>query len=187
MVRLLGSLTLGVTLVGFSGIPAAEDAKQVKATTHVVNGTKDNTWGFPCFRFAFSSPFLAAESEPCPLERMSQTAPRGSHAFKTCPGLCSEPVRWAGVLLNCGEVSVPCGLLPRPTAAVYDDGASPDSSATRKDGGSFAKASLWPGIAKTHCCHSQRLTAVMASEKVPSCFPGQAISPCAWSAAGNRA
>ena len=30
-----------------------------------------------------------------------------------------------------------------------------------------------PGIAKTHSTHSQRLTAVMASENVTSCFPAQ--------------
>src|SRR3954451_12893033 len=55
-------------------------------------------------------------------------------------------------------------------------GASAWSSRQRKGCVSFSKASRCPGIAKTHSTHSQRLTAVMASENVTSCFPAQSTA-----------
>src|SRR5262249_49521612 len=73
---------------------------------------------------------------------------------------------------------VPLHLLSSTSAYIeaHVAGARAWSRTARKGRESFSKASRWPGIAKTHCCHSQRLTAVMASEKVMSCLPGQSTT-----------
>src|SRR5436190_8431412 len=55
-------------------------------------------------------------------------------------------------------------------------GAKAWSSRQRKGRGSFSRGSRYPGIAKTHSTHSQRLTAAMASENVTSCFPAQSTA-----------
>src|SRR5262249_39838474 len=55
---------------------------------------------------------------------------------------------------------------------VYVAGARPARTTWRNDRLNFAKASRCSGIAKTHSCHIQRRTAVMASEKVVVVLPG---------------
>ena len=60
-----------------------------------------------------------------------------------------------------------------PFLESYAVGARAESKASWNARGSFEKASLNPWCAKTQSTHSQRLTAVIASENVVSTFPGQ--------------
>src|SRR5437588_5962631 len=63
-----------------------------------------------------------------------------------------------------------------PYSEDHAAGARAWSSRQRKGRGSFSKGCRQPGIAKTHSTHSQRLTAVMASENVTSCFPSHSTA-----------
>src|SRR5262249_38526798 len=54
----------------------------------------------------------------------------------------------------------------------YAGGAKAESKASWNGRESFEKAASNPWLAKTQSTHSQRLTAVMASEKVVSALPG---------------
>src|SRR5262249_52472421 len=66
-------------------------------------------------------------------------------------------------------------------------GAKAESKASWNGRESFEKAASNPWLAKTQSTHSQRLTAVMASEKVVSALPGHPTRPAACARAGNRA
>src|SRR5271165_5954452 len=68
----------------------------------------------------------------------------------------------------------------------YAGGAKAESKVSWNGRESFEKAAPYPWFAKTQFTHSQRLTAVMASEKVVSTLPGHSTRPAARARTGNR-
>src|SRR5271166_1740552 len=68
----------------------------------------------------------------------------------------------------------------------YAGGAKAERKASWNGRESFEKDAPYPWFAKTQFTHSQRLTAVMASEKVVSTLPGHATRPAARARTGNR-
>ena len=75
----------------------------------------------------------------------------------------------------------------RPFFHRYAGGAKAESKVSWNGRESFEKAAPNPWFAKTQFTHSQRLTAVMASEKVVSTLPAHSTRPAARARTGNKA
>ena len=91
----------------------------------------------------------------------------------------------AGVRLADEETELKAPRAKAKAAAPKAAGARAYRIARRNGPGSFAKAPSWPPLAKTQSVHSQRRTAVMASENVTAPLPSQTTPGPSCASAGS--